>query len=284
MNYTEKKHNNIKVFEDTQKFYNENEKLNKAMRESRQNTVCFQEDDYPEITNTGKGRAEVSVTRERTFECAVRLSEENPVSRIAVLNFASSSNSGGGVLQGSSAQEEALCRCSTLYPTLNQKTMWEQFYTVNRMNRNVLHTDACIYSPGIVVCKTDDYAPKRLPESDWRTVDVITCAAPNLRDNPSNAYNAETGDCSKITYAELYEIHLKRAKHIMHIAAARGVNVLVLGAFGCGAFRNDPAVVAEAYKAALIEMGKYFDKVVFAIYCGRYETENYDIFNEIIKR
>lgn len=281
MNYTDIRMNNVRVFDDTREYYNSNTKLNSAMKKSQKNTVCYQSDEYPEIENTECKACIISVTNERTFECAVRLHSESPDSRIAVLNFASASNPGGGVKNGSSAQEEALCRCSTLYPALDSRPMWEQFYNVNRAAGNVLHTDACIYSPDIVICKRDSHNPERLPEDKWVYVDVITCAAPNLREKPSNAFNTETGASAEITAEELYSIHFSRAKHILHIAAANRIDKLVLGAFGCGAFRNDPKIVARAYKDVLKEMGKYFDEVVFAIYCGSRDNDNYGVFKDI---
>jgi uncharacterized protein (TIGR02452 family) len=83
---------------------------------------------------------------------------------------------------------------------------------------------------------------------------------------------------------ELYDIHLKRARHILHIAAANRVDILVLGAFGCGAFHNDPEVVAEACKDAILD-DQYkdkFDLIEFAIYCKATETRNYEAFNRRI--
>lgn len=122
----------------------------------------------------------------------MRLSDTYPGRKIAVLNFASATKPGGGVINGSSAQEESLCRCSTLYPTLDRRFLWQSYYDVNRAAGDVLHTDACIYSPGIVICKTDENFPERMPQEDWVTVDVISCAAPNLRNTPANLYNPET--------------------------------------------------------------------------------------------
>lgn len=58
------------------------------------------------------------------------------------MNFASAVNPGGGVRSGSSAQEESLCRYSTLYPTLNQQFLWKKYYEVNRQANDPLHTDA----------------------------------------------------------------------------------------------------------------------------------------------
>ena len=230
------------------------------------------------INHDERSQTKIAVTRSTTFDAARKLHKTYPDKRIAVLNFASAVNPGGGVTRGASAQEEALCRCSTLYPTLNQQRMWDNYYSVNREDRNVLHTDACIYSPDIIVIKNDAYIPQSTPESDWFAVDVISCAAPNLRKAVSNAYNIESGNAVNVTSGELYQIHLQRARHIMTVAAANHVDVLVLGAFGCGAFANDPRVVANAMFDALKEFVGCFDLVEFAVYCRSYETENYDAF------
>lgn len=266
------------VFEDTMLQIQNNVKLTQATCSSAENTKYYAPDDYPVINRAERSQTNISVTRYTTFDAARKLHKTYPDKRIAILNFASATNPGGGVKHGSSAQEEALCRCSTLYPTLNQQVMWEKYYSVNRAERNVLHTDACIYSPDIIVFKKDAYIPKTTPESDWFSVDVISCAAPNLRRTVSNAYNVESGSAVAITSNELYQIHLKRARHIMTVATANRVDILVLGAFGCGAFANNPHVVARAMFDALKEFESCFDLVEFAIYCRRYETENYDAF------
>ena len=98
-----------------------------------------------------------------------------------------------------------------------------------------------------------------------------------------DAYNPGSGLTVNLTKEQQYEIHLKRAKHIMHVAAAHGAEVLILGAFGCGAFQNDPEAVAAAYRDALAEYGKYFDEIEFAVFCRGYETGNYDAFRKTIR-
>ena len=87
----------------------------------------------------------------------------------------------------------------------------------------------------------------------------------------------------KITPQQLYEIQLSRAKHILHIAAYNKVDVLVLGAFGCGAFENDPDTVAMAWRRALIDYQARFDVVEFAIPKKPGGTKNYDAFYQMFK-
>ena len=186
----------------------------------------------------------------------MRLHSEAPDKKIAVLNFAAATRPGGGVKNGSKAQEECLCRCSTLMPLLEQEKTMREFYIPNQLARNPLHNDSCIYSPGVVICKSDTDIPERLKPEDFVTVDVISCAAPNL----GHPY------VKKQSEDKLFKMHLSRAKHILHIAALHGVDILVTGAFGCGAFKNSPLMVAIAWEEALMEYKARFDRIVFAIY------------------
>ena len=85
-----------------------------------------------------------------------------------------------------------------------------------------------------------------------------------------------------LTLDELYRLHLKRAKHIIHTAAFNNADILILGAFGCGAFENDPETVARAMNDALTEYRRYFTAVEFAVYCTERDISNYSIFSKII--
>lgn len=82
--------------------------------------------------------------------------------KVCIHNFASAANPGGGVVKGSSAQEEAICRCSTLYPNLKEESLWKQFYAPHRRQQNPLHNDDCIYTPGVIAFKSDTAYPKLL--------------------------------------------------------------------------------------------------------------------------
>ena len=272
----------VEVFQDTQKFYAENKTLAAAVAYGRQNTKLYNPDDYPEFPVSDPKPGRIRVIAAKTFEAAMNLRKASRDKKIAVLNFASATTPGGGVKNGSSAQEESLCRCSTLYPTIDRRWLWEKYYGVNREARDNRHTDACIYSPGVIICKTDDTIPERLEEKDFVTVDVITCAAPNLRNIPSNWHNPETGKPIKMDSQELYALHVKRAKHILQVAAANEADILILGAFGCGAFQNDPDIVAKAYRKALEDYRNSFDSIVFAIYCSGRDKANFEAFEKVL--
>ena len=169
--------------------------------------------------------ARVAVSARRSFEAAARYAG----TKTCVLNFASATGPGGGVIRGSSAQEESLCRCSTLYPSLISERLWNGFYAPHRAAGSTLYNDDIIYSPGIVVFKSDDDAPRIMPRENWFTVDVLTCAAPNLRhfaeDDPERAQRFMHG-------GELLCILEKRAERIFEVALRQGAETLILGAFG----------------------------------------------------
>ena len=185
---------------------------------------------------------------------------------------------GGGVTKGSNAQEECLCRCSTLYNVLSDPKFDKIFYRPHKEHGNALHNNDAIYTPDIQIIKSDNYNLLYRPFS----VNVITCAAPNLRETPANAYNHERGEKPNVTDEELLDIHFRRAAHILNLAAYHGAETIILGAFGCGAFKNPPEIVADAYKKAL-EIGKlFFKNIEFAVYCGKDDT-NYKVFKEILE-
>lgn len=221
--------------------------------------------------------AKVIVTKNRSFEAARPYAEQGI--KTAVLNFASSTNPGGGVTSGASAQEECLCRVSTLYPCLKDESMWDAFYAPHRKARNPLHNDDIIYTKDVIVFKDDDYQP--LPK--LFAVDVITCAAPTLREQASNRYNPSDGDqAPDITPEQLLALHERRGRQILSTAVTNGAQVIILGAFGCGAFKNDPAIVAQAYANILPEYLHYFRTIEFAVYCRPHSPQNFDAFKKII--
>lgn len=281
--YNDDREKRIEIFEDTMRLCRENARLAAAIKASQAGTKFYAAEEYPDrVTQIVRRCAEVTVTSERTLEAAKRLSEKHRGKRVAVLNFASATNPGGGVVKGSSAQEESLCRCSTLYPCLITRELYDKYYSMHINQGDVRYTDACIYTPDIISMKSDAAFPRSVPESEWFSVDVITCAAPNLRADPYNYMNPGQGDAVKLTLHELPDIHKKRGAHILDIAAANGADIIVLGAFGCGAFQNDPNVVASAYKEILPAYKNAFDEIVFAVYCTPRDTVNYDTFKRIL--
>ena len=274
---------NIAVFEDTVSVCEKSSRLIESIKTSRKTQIFIGEGEpLSDASKTPRfeKEAEIIISKKRTFEAAqdyAKLGE-----KVAVLNFASSTNPGGGVVNGAGAQEECLCRISTLYFTLDTDENWKRFYNPHRKARTPLHNDDILYTKNITVFKSDTTSPKLLPENEWYDVDVITCAAPNLRENPSNRYNL--GDVNQrliLNNEELYSLHEKRDSRIFDAAASQNVDVLVLGAFGCGAFMNDPKVVAKVMLSLAKKYAHFFKTIEFAVYCPLYNDLNYRAFMEL---
>ena len=274
---------NVKVFEHTEKMCKTNGILRSSVESSKkkQKIILESENFYADIDHPYKERAEVFVSDKRSFEAALVYAEKGL--KVCVHNFASATNPGGGVAKGSNAQEEGLCRISTLYPCLADKKLWNAFYMPHRQMRNPLNNGDCIYTPDVVIFKSDDGKYNLLPQENWNQVNVITLAAPNLRTLPSNDYNPHNGDkVIAIDNDELLAIHEKRMRRFMEIAKAEGNEVVILGAFGCGAFMNNPNVVVKAMKNISEEYKYDFKVIEFAVYCRPDHRENYEIFKKII--
>jgi uncharacterized protein (TIGR02452 family) len=170
---------------------------------------------------------------------------------VAVLNFASAKNPGGGFLNGSHAQEESLARSSALHAS--QLRAWD-FYERHRASSSLLYSDAMIVSPGCPVFRDDDGTLLDEP----RMATFITSAAPNA---------GAAADNRPAELPSIPEIFRRRSEYVLALAASQGYRQLVLGAWGCGVFRNDPGVVAESF-AAHLKHGSWsgrFDRVVFSV-------------------
>lgn len=275
------RYENVAVFEDTEKLCKENKKLSSVTKISAnaQELVLESDSILTEEKAVYTEKAKVVVSKKRTLEAASSYQGE----KTAVHNFASATNPGGGVVNGSSAQEECLCRCSNLYFCLNTQPMWTGFYGPHRNDRNPIHNDDIIYTPDVTVFKTDTADPKLMPEEKWYCVDVITCAAPNLREKPGNRYNSGDGSQSvKVTDKELFDIHEKRLRRILDVALSHKVTSIVLGAFGCGAFQNNPEIVALAAKSVVKDYLYAFKNIEFAVYCSRNDDANFRTFTRIL--
>lgn len=258
-----------------------NSKLQNLVRSSIEKQELILENDNVSVGLLEKyeSDAKVIVSKKRSFEAA--LAYRNM--KIAVHNFASASNPGGGVVHGANAQEECLCRCSGLYFILNTQIMRKGFYEPHKRAHNPIHNDDIIYTPEVTVFKSDTASPTLLAEKDWYDVDVITCAAPNLRENTSNKYNQGDGNKRvKLSDKELLQIHEKRLKRILDVAVSKGDEVIILGAFGCGAFMNKTEIVALAAKNVVKEYLKAFKVVEFAVYCSSKDDENYKTFDRVL--
>lgn len=149
--------------------------------------------------------------------------------KIAALNFASYKNPGGKFLEGSSAQEESLCHESFLYNVLRN---FPGYYAWNdEHKKRALYENRAIYSPGIVFERN----------GVLRKADIITCAAPNW--GAASKYNMASQSQNTMALAD-------RIAFVRDIVEENKPDVLILGAYGCGVFGQDPEEVAFMFDHA----------------------------------
>lgn len=168
---------------------------------------------------------------------------------IGVLNFASAKNPGGGFLNGAKAQEESLAVSSTLYPTL---TAHEEYYRENRAHKSMMYLDYGIYSPEVVFFRDTAFQLIETPVK----ASVLTLPAVNMGQVLLKGENR----------AEAKKVMHRRMKLALGIFAEQKAKHLVLGAYGCGVFQNDPREIAFWWKELMEEgMGQYFNSVFHAV-------------------
>ncbi|MGI5460135.1 TIGR02452 family protein [Streptomyces sp. CA-249302] len=217
-----------------------------AVEAARAGTHMYGPEPVP-VPETPPADTFFEVTGESSLEAARRLG-----GTVAVLNFASARNPGGGFLNGAQAQEEALCRASALYTCLLRAP---EFYDHHRSHRDAFYTDRVVHCPAVPVFRDDR---GRLLDEPY-TAGFLTAAAPN-----AGVIRRTTPD----RVADIPGALATRAERVLETAAAGGYRRLVLGAWGCGVFQNDPAQVADAFRALLAPGGRFarsFEHVTFGI-------------------
>ncbi|KMQ66981.1 hypothetical protein ACM46_03730 [Chryseobacterium angstadtii] len=185
-----------------------------------------------------------------SLKAILKLAEEENQDKIMCLNFASAKNPGGGFINGAEAQEESLARTSALYET--QLQAWD-YYKTHRDMESCFYTDMMIYSPKVPVFRKDKGELLLKPVF----CNFITSPAVNAgvvkRQEPDRA-------------GEIYDAMDVRMDKMFALALNKDNETLILGAWGCGVFRNDPKEIVELFKKHL--QGKYknqFKRVVFAV-------------------
>lgn len=217
--------------------------------------------------------AGVSVIDADTLDAAASLRAAAPKAAIGVMNMASDRHVGGGFLSGAPAQEESLCRRSTLYPCL--LSVKNKCYP--------LAATAVLVSPDVLVFRAGsdrDFKPLNPPDSFYVTVlSVAAIRNPRIQNDRFENHMERQMTATKV-------------RETLRAAYHAGCRQLVLGALGCGAFHNPPKAIAEIFRDVLAE-GEFraaFDKIVFAVIdskeltYGKEKTNNFAIFRQILHR
>lgn len=227
-----------------------------AIRRCIQKTIVYSPS---HVFKTASKNSYVEWTVEDLDSVSAIIKHADKSRKTAVLNFASYKHPGGMFLEGAAAQEECLCHESILYNVLRE---FQGFYDWNVLHKNrAMYLNRALYTPKVIFMRDGkEYAS-----------DVITCAAPNL---------AAAKRYLQVSDKENEIILGRRIRFVLDIASDNGVETLILGAYGCGVFGQNPKVVAEIFKDALRAKSYGFQKVVFAIPEG---NGNLQTFKNIIK-
>ncbi|MCW3465499.1 TIGR02452 family protein [Chitinophaga nivalis] len=252
--------------------------ISQALQHTVANTIHYKPEDFEQVyrqrdllLQTAPAQTtRITVTGESTFAAAYRLIVEEGVQQVCCLNFASAKNPGGGFLGGAQAQEESLARASGLYASLDSK--WEM-YQINRQYHSCLYTDHMIYSPLVPVFRNDQ---DELLEEPYQ-VSVITAPAVNAGVVKNNEPQREK---------DIAAVMLGRMEKLLSVAIAQGQTTLILGAWGCGVFRNDKADVASWFAHHLRENDLFkqaFSQIVFAVYDTTEKQDTLNIFKHALQ-
>ena len=190
----------------------------------------------------GESNTSVLCISSTTYDCLVELHRKYPEARIGALNFASYFNPGGGFLKGAIAQEESLCHKSNLYPAL----AYSGFYNERKVDENVPaeYRSEVIYSPDVMFTIDD--------ETPAFPVDILSCAAPNR-------------GRAKVTEESANRELRERIELIIKLAHVKDIDYLVLGAWGCGVFKNDPKTVAQLFADVIKEYNTNIKDIIFTM-------------------
>lgn len=254
--------------------------IKQELQTAIENSVHYSENDFSRVfsqlrkkqlkdnQNQNQHKIKFEINNETTLNAANRLVFQEGFDKVLCLNFASAKNPGGGFLNGSQAQEESLARATGLYPCISQMT---QMYEENRYNGSCLYLDDLIYSPQVPVIRDDDDKLLNKPF----LISILTVPAVNAGAVRKNGKKQEIN--------RIESTMLQRTEKLLSVAAVNNYKVLVLGAWGCGVFKNNPDDVARYFHYHLVENPKFnglFKKVVFAVLDNTRDESVIDAFKE----
>lgn len=214
----------------------------------------YQEQAKQAVSTAKKSNTEHAVPRQRVVnEAAVAVIMElnqAGIEKIGVLNFASAKNPGGGFLNGAMAQEESLAASSGLY---GAQLRQPKYYEANRAFKSMMYTHHAIYSPDVVFFRDARFELLPAPV----TASVLTLPAVN--------YGQVILKGEDTNQAE--RVMKERMALSLALFAKQGHRTVVLGAYGCGVFRNDPVKVAKWWKELIVDegYGSFFDEIIYAV-------------------
>jgi uncharacterized protein (TIGR02452 family) len=208
-------------------------------------------------TATTTAAATVRVISSDTLDAALEY-HYGESEKILVLNMASKFKPGGGVESGRTAQEECIFRRTNGFMT--HPKAW---YPLSNYE--------IIYSPQVYIVKDSDYNLLRV--QDQKEISMLAVHA--MKNPKITATNSFTNETDK-------ELTTLKIESIFKVAIKHGHKTLILGALGCGAYRNPPIEIAKFFQQMIEKYQMYFDEILFAIRKSSADDENFAIFSEIL--
>lgn len=245
--------------------------LSDALGYMRADTILYTPADLDllvsSIGSPQRRETKISVSNCTTFAAARSLIDAGYANPLC-LNFASAKNPGGGFLSGAQAQEECLARASGLYLSLCSKVA---YYEANRSCASSLYTNHLIYSPSVPVFRSDADVLIAQPY----LVTIVTSPAVNAGAVRKNEpWNVQAIRSTMKT----------RIRSVLAVARKHGHNAIVLGAWGCGVFGNDPTDIATLFAEALRNDSRFagaFERITFGVFDFADGNPTYEAFRKV---
>lgn len=158
---------------------------------------------------------------------------------VAILNMASPMRPGGGFLDGANSQEEFLCARTSLFPSL-----WDSFYRLPEVGG--------VYTPDVMVFRDSTPEANDLAKRDRYFVDVVSAGMFRFPDSRGRSEDRESSCTCGVSYCDNdRDLVTRKMKAVMRMAESKGVERLVLGAWGCGAYGNPVKEVAKIWRKVI---------------------------------
>ncbi len=235
---------------------NNNPKILEAISKSK--VAVFK--DTKTTKENPKYNTKISFNHNSTVETILGI--DNTDTKVCALIFSSESfnnNTGCGI-----HQEDTILRTSTMYKLIDTAYTLKNYYSFNKQNEN---NSRCIYLSKVLFFKNEDDI--KLDDENQKVVDLILSTPPNqVKEDLSN-------EASK-------SIIYKKLKNLFNVAIEKKVEILILGAYGCGSYENSPTIVSKIFKSLIDEYNGYFKEIIFSIKSKDDFDTNYSVFKKNI--
>lgn len=258
----------IDIFEDTKQLINDSDELKEAVAKSIEKAKVYEIDRRNSWKANGQKRKPnnlVILAGTKTQKAARGWKKTCPSAKVCILDFAPASKLGEGAEKGLETQEASLCRETTLYETLRILE-----------GQNKVIQDKCLYVPEIWIIKDSSGGNPELEKDQYTSIDVIVCSAPDMSSKQNDKKDIN------ILENEMRDQIKWRAERVIEVTLENDVDILILGAWGCGECKNNPKVVAEVLNELAERFKSYFMVIEFAIDSKDEKDVNYREFWKVI--